>query len=155
MATLYGVQTTKRRNTQPAQRVDQGYDGGRVKVMSDKFTLSADLASGDFISMGRLPKGARVIDVRMVFPDLDAAGGTLDVGWQAGASAVEAADADGFLANVDVATAAGSVSMFEDQSTVPGMQKVFAEEVEVGITVDGDTDAAAGTIYLDVHYVID
>ncbi len=74
MATLYGVQTTKRLNTNPAKLVDQGYDGGRVKVMSDSFALSADLAAADIIMVGRLPKGARVIDVRVVFPDLDASG---------------------------------------------------------------------------------
>lgn len=154
MATKYGVQTTKRRSATPPSLVEQGYLGGRLKVVSDSYTLSADLASGDFISMGKLPKGARVIDVRVVFPDLDASGGTLDIGWQAGASGVEAADADGFGADVDV-TSAGVYSMFTSQSTRPGLEKVFAEEVEFGITTDGDTDATAGTIYMQVFYVVD
>jgi hypothetical protein len=51
-------------------------------------------------------------------------------------------------------TNAGSSSMFEDQSARPGMNKTFAEEVEVILTADSTT-AIAGTIYLDVFYVVD
>lgn len=160
MATKYGAQTTKRLNTTPPKLVDSGYDGGRVKCMSDSYALTADLSAADVIRMGRLPKGARVVDVRFVYPDLDASGGTIDVGWLASAeldssaAAVEAADADGFLAAVDV-TSAGSANMAEDAPTRPGFQKVFAAEVEVCLTILGDTDATSGTVYLDVYYVCD
>lgn len=153
-ATVYGTQQTKRLNTVPAKLVSQGYDGGRLRVMSDSYTLTADLASGDVIRVGRIPKGARVIDVRVIFPDLDASGGTLDIGWLAGAGGAEAIDADGFGADLDV-TSAGVYSMFTSQSTRPGMDKVFAEDVEVAITTDGDTDATSGTIRISVIYVID
>ncbi len=153
MATVYGVQATKQ-NAIPQQLSEEGYQAGNVKCLSDSYTLTADLAAADFISMGKIPQGARVLDVRVVFPDLDASGGTIDVGWKAGAAAVEAADADGFLAVVDV-TSAGSISMFEDQPSRPGLEKRFSEECEVGIATVGDTDASSGTIYFQCWYVID
>jgi hypothetical protein len=155
MPTFYGIQTTKRRNSNPTRLVEQGYDGGNLKILEDKFTLTADLATGDFISMGRLPRGARVVDVRVAFDDLDVSGGTIDIGWRAGATGAEALDDDGFGANVDVATAAAVYSMFTNQRTRPGYTKVFAEEVEVGVTIDGDTDATTGDIFMQVLYVID
>lgn len=159
MATLYGAQATKRLNTVPEQLVEQGYGGGRIHVLSDSYTLTADLTAADVIKMGKLPKGARVVDVRFVYPDLDASGGTVDVGWQASAElaagvAVEAADADGFMAAVDV-TSAGTKGLAIDSPTRPGFQKVFAAEVEVVLATVGDTDATTGTVYLDVYYTID
>jgi hypothetical protein len=155
MATVYGIQTTRRRNTLPVRLVEQGYQGGNVKVLEDKYTFTADLASGDFISMGILPAGARVIDVRVAFDDLDTTGGTIDIGWFAGAAGVEAADDDGFGANVDVATAAGVYSMWTSQRTRPGFAKVFSEAVEVAIKIDGDTDVTTGDVFMQVLYVVD
>lgn len=154
MATKYGVQATKRENQTIPQLEEQGHTKGQIYSAHDSYTLTADLAAADVIKMMRLPEGARVVDARMVFTDLDGSGGTLDVGWQAGASAAEAADADGFLAVVDV-TSAGSVSMFEDQSSRPGYNKTFTEEVQVTVATVGDTDATSGTIDLEIWYVID
>jgi len=155
MSILYGVNATKRQNQTIAQLEEQGQSKGHVLSAYDTYELLADVVGGtDTLRMSKLPAGARVIDVRLFFDDLDAAGGTLDIGWEAGADAVEAADADGFLANVDV-TSQGTVSMFEDQPSVAGFQKVFSEEVQVTVTFDADTDATSGTISLDILYVID
>lgn len=154
MATKYGVEATKRQNQTIPQLATQGTDGGKMKMAYDTYELSADLAAGDVIKMCRIPKGAKIIDVRMFFDDLDASGGTLDVGWAAGAAGVEAIDADGFGAAVDV-TSAGVYSMFTSQSTRPGFDKTFAEEVQATVTTNGDTDATSGTITLQVFYVVD
>lgn len=154
MATKYGVEATKRENSSIPSLADQGNQGGRVKVFRDTYELSADLASGDIIRMCVVPKGARVIDVRVFFDDLDASGGTLDIGWAAGTAGVEAIDADGFGANVDV-TSAGVYSMFTSQSTVAGFDKLFTDECVVTVTTDGDTDATSGTITVMVLAVVD
>lgn len=160
MATLYGLQAAKRLSTLPRALALQGQDGGNVKSSYDIYTVAADLASGDVIRLGRVPKGARVIDVRCVFADLDASGGTIDIGWLASAeldsagSAIEAASAAGFGSNIDV-TSAGVYSMFTSGSTLAGYQKVFSAEVEVAVTTDGDTDATSGDIELEILYVID
>ena len=153
MARKYGVNATKRYASVP-QLAEEGQFGGRVKSMYDSYTLTADLASGDFIEMGELPMGARVIDVRLVYADLDASGGTIDCGWEVSEDALEAADADGFLTVVDV-TSAGSSSMFEDQSSRPGQHKTFTAPVKVGVAINGDTDATTGTVHMEILYVID
>lgn len=152
MARQYGVNATKRYATIP-QLAEQGQAGGRVKSLYDTFTITAALTD-EFIEMGELPAGARVIDVRFVFADMDASGGTIDVGWEASSDAVEAVDLDGFGANVDV-TSAGVYSTFTTGSALAGYQKVFAAPVKVGLTVDGDCDATSGVIHMEVLYAID
>jgi hypothetical protein len=155
MTTYYGVYADYRDVDVPPTKIPPGDAGGKVISAYDYFAFTADLVGGtDTIKMMKIPAGARVVDVKAVFTDLDGSGGTLNIGWAAGATAAEAADADGFMAGVDV-TSAGSISMFEDQSSRPGMFKKFTEEVQVVIAVDGDTDASSGTIYLNVQYVID
>src|ERR1044072_7859009 len=104
MATLKAEQRTKA-DANPAQLGEQGYKGAKVRVLSDKYSLPADTASANIIKMGKPPKGARVFDFRLIFADLDASGGTLDIGWAASSDAAEAADDDGFGANVDVTSA--------------------------------------------------
>ena len=155
MATLKGVNKTKI-DAVPAQLAEQGEQGGVKKVIYDTYELTADTTGGtDTLEMGGLiPAGARVLDVKLLFDDLDGSGGTLDVGWKASADAVETADADGFFANVDV-TSAGTVSMFEDQSTVAGMFKKFSSAVQPVIAFDGDCDATSGTITMVVEYVVE
>lgn len=153
MATFQGVNAAKRLSI-PADLEKQGQSRGMVLSAYDTYELVADLSSGDIIRMCRIPQGARIVDVQLFFDDLDTAGGTLDVGWAAGASGAEAADDNGFLAAVDV-TSAGVASMFASQSQNPGYQKVFAEEVELQVKVNGDTDAVTGTVSVEVHYVID
>jgi hypothetical protein len=154
MATKYGVEATKRLNQSIQQLSTQGCDGGNVKFAYDTYELTADLGSGDIIKMCRIPAGAKILDVRCFFDDLDASGGTIHIGWAASADSVEAADADGFGASVDV-TSAGVYSMFTSQSTVPGFDKTFSSEVQVQIATNGDTDATSGTLTLQVLYVVD
>lgn len=153
MATLKGVNKTKI-DAKPAQLAESGQHGGVVKSIYDTYELTADTTGGtDTLEMGgKIPAGARVIDVRVMFDDLDGSGGTLDIGWKAGDSAIEAADADGFMDDVDVSSA-GSLSMFEDKSSRPGFQKVFTESVQTVIAFDGDCDATSGTIHLEILYV--
>lgn len=154
MATKYGVEATKRENSSIPSLAGQGSQGGNIKVFRDTYEIGADLASGDIIRMCVIPNGARVLDVRVFFDDLDGSGGTLDIGWAAGSAGAEAVDADGFGANVDV-TSAGVYSMFTSQSTAAGFDKLFADECVVTVTTDGDTDATTGTITVMVLAVVD
>lgn len=153
MATLKGVNKTKI-DAKPAALAENGQQGGFVKTMFDTYELTADTTGGtDTLEMcGKIPAGARIVDVILTFDDLDGSGGTLDVGWKAGDGAVETADADGFFANADV-TSAGGLSMINDQPTVAGIHKTFAEAVQPVIAFDGDCDATSGTINLEILYV--
>lgn len=154
MATKYGVNATKRANSTIPSLESQGETNSPVKVAYDEYTLTADLAASDVIKMMKLPSGSRVHNVIFYFDDLDASGGTIDVGWEA--NLVDAADQDGFLAVVDV-TSAGLVDMIDDQPTRPGVFKKFDQlggDTQISLTTVGDTDATTGTVKLAIEYAI-
>lgn len=156
MATKYGVNATLRANSTIPGLEGQGEKNSPLKVAYDEYTLTAALSQNDVIKMMKLPAGARVHDVQAFFDALDAAAGTVDIGWEA--NSVDAADADGFMANVDV-TSAGAQSMIGDQPTRPGVFKQFSPiggETQISITADhaGGLDATTGTIKLAVWYSI-
>ena len=156
MATVYDVNADKILVDNPSAKAGNGEQGGRVRCIYDTYELSADLSAADVINMGGLiPAGARIIDVYLAFDDLDTTGGTLDVGWAASADGGEAADADGFLANADVATAADVFKMSDNLAFGAGQFKKFTEPVQATVTVDGDTDATSGTISLAILYIVD
>ena len=81
MASKFGVNYNNAIQVVPSNKVDVSKWGGRMRVMFDSFALSGDLAAADKIFMGKLPKGAVVYDAILAFSDLDAAGGTVDVGY--------------------------------------------------------------------------
>jgi hypothetical protein len=159
MATVYGVNATKLYNTVPSVMIAPGDCNGEVRAIYDIYTLTADLAAADVIVMGtKIPKGARVIEAHIKWADLDAAGGTIDVGWQASVelesgSALVAADADGFFVDLDVATAGQAALSAATHNANPGYLKEFAAAVQPVITIDGDTDATSGSVSLVIFYV--
>ncbi len=153
MANLYAIAETSLRAS-PPDYAQPNERGGKVRCLYDKFTVSADMAAADIIHFGKIPKGARVLEVVLKSADLDASGGTVDVGWAAGAGGVETGDADGFLDDVDV-TSADTFKMTDDLANAAGLYKEFSEEVDVIVTTDGDTDATSGDIELCVWYVLD
>lgn len=153
MTVYYSGNATKYANQAVPQLIGSGEVTGVKEVAYAEFALSADLVGGtDTIRMVKLPKGARVHNVVLYFDDLDASGGTVDVGWEAGDNGDETADADGFMDAVDV-TSAGVVDMIDDEGTRPGLFKQFADSVWVTIAPNGDTDATSGTIKLAVEFV--
>lgn len=154
MATKYGSNATKRQNQSIPDLELQGESRGTMLIAYDEYALTADLAAADLIRLMKLPQGSRVHNVYVYSDDLDVSGGTIDIGWEASADAVEAADADGFMAAVDV-TSAICQDMAGDQGTRPGLFKKFSSEVQVGVTINGDTDATSGTIKVAIHYAID
>ncbi len=155
MATVYGVNATKSLNSTIPTLQLVGQNGGVVKSMYDIYTFLAEATSGDILKMGsKLPEGARVVDCRLIFGAL-ANSSAFDVGWAAGASAVEVGDADGFGATVST-TSAGVYSMFTSQSTRPGQGKVFTESAQLQLAcTTTTTTATAKTISVEIFYVID
>lgn len=154
MASKYGSAYTDKFQTVPSVAVAGNKWGGKLRVCYDTYALSADLAAGDKIYMGKLPKGARVIDCILAFADLDGSGGTLDVGYEYNATGESSLtdDPDAFLADVDV-TSAGTVGMIE-QANMVGFGYEVEGDADIVITIDGDTDATSGTIKLAVLYVV-
>lgn len=153
MASLYGSAYTDKFQTIPSVAIAANKYGGRVHACYDSYALTADTASADKIYMGKLPKGARVIDCIIAFADLDGSGGTLDIGYEYNATGESALtdDPDAFLADVDV-TSAGTVGMIE-QANMVGFGYQVEGDADVVITFDGDCDATSGTIKLLVVYM--
>lgn len=151
MSTKYSSQMTKALAS-PQQLIEQGDVAGRVHLAYAEYDLAGDLAAGDVIKMLKLPQGARVVDVILASADLDASGGTLDVGWEA--NGTDAADQDGFLAVVDV-TSAITTNMLAASENGAGHFVQFSAETQVSITTVGDTDATSGKIKLAVLYALD
>ena len=65
MADVYGTQQTKV-NTVPMKMGDAHSMGGRMRILSDTYTVPATgSAVGDIIVIGDLPKGARIWDAHL------------------------------------------------------------------------------------------
>lgn len=155
MATLYGDQYQDAFVDKPSTKIAPGDVSGVAKFMYFSYTITAAPTAADVIKLGKLPKGAKVKNAVMQFPDLGTAG-VLNLGWAAGAAGLEAADADGLLVAVDVATAADAVSMqtqMEASGANAGFLKEFTEEVEVQIDVATAWTVTAGTIKGYVEYI--
>jgi hypothetical protein len=155
MSTLYGNQYQDAFVDVPSNKVKGKDIGGEVKKMYFDFTITAAPTAGDVIKVGVLPKGARIYNAGLQFPDLGTAG-ILNLGWAAGAEGLEAADADGLLVNVDVNTAADAVSMqiqMEAGGSNAGYMKELAEEVVVQIDVATAWTVSAGTIKGFVEFI--
>jgi hypothetical protein len=153
MASLYGAEYTNVVRDVPSEKAPINKWGGNVRVVYDTYAISADLASGDKIYMGKLKKGDRVLEVVCHFADLDASGGTIDIGYEYNASGESSLtdDLDAFGVDVDV-TSAGSYSMMAEGANLPGAGYEIEGDADIVITTDGDTDATSGTIKLMVLY---
>jgi hypothetical protein len=155
MATNYGVNATKRANQTIKDLEAQGEHKSPLLVAYDSFTMTAAMVQNDTIRFMKLPPKSRVHDVWVTITvSMDAAAGTLDIGWET--STADTLDADGFLAAVDV-TAAATFGMKDDQGTRPGINKQFGEaetQVYATATHSGGLDATAGALQLAVFYVV-
>lgn len=160
MATLYGNQYQEAYVDVPAGKIDSGDFNGMKQIIFVDFTVTAAPSNNDIIKLAKLPKGARVLDAHLSFPDLGTAG-TLELGWAASPEldsdgvTVEAADADGFMASIDVNTAAAIVNMADvSGAAAPGFCKKFSGEVDVQLFVTAAWTATSGTIKGYIEYVL-
>jgi len=162
MATLYGNQYNSAYVAKPSVKIQPGDVKGQELVMFFDYTITAAPSNGDVLKLGKLPKGARVLETCLSFPDLGTAG-SLNLGWAASAekdgpqgltgTVLEAADADGFMAAVDVATAADTVLM-SGQNNMPGFLKEFSAEVDVQIDIATAWTVTSGTLKGYLKYII-
>lgn len=153
MASLYGVNHTKAFVNVPADKVDVSAWQGRVRQIYDEIDLSAALALNDKVYMGKLPKGAKVVEAILAFPDLGTTG-QFDVGYEYVNSADGTSDPDAFLNDVDVNSAAATVKM-SDQANMAGFGVEMAGEAYIVVTAVAATTATSGKVKLCVQYVVD
>jgi hypothetical protein len=155
MATLYGKYATYKQVDVPSQKVPAQFELGKKRSLIDEYdldTLGVILGATDVIKMMKLPAGAIVTEVKLAFPDLGTTG-TCTVGWEASEDGSIAADADGFLAGVDLNTAADVFKM-SDQANMPGQFKQFDKEVQVSIAMTAATTAITGKLKLEVEFIL-
>lgn len=158
MASIYGVNHTANYITVPSQKALVGDLGGRVRCLVDQYVAAGVITSGDVLNLGKLPKGAKVVNGLLSHDDLGTTG-TGKLGWGASLEldsagvTVEAADDDGFIASIDFNAAANVPFMWENAPT-PGMFKELAGEVPVQLTFTAST-TAGGTINSCIFYIVD
>ncbi len=155
MATVYSSQYDAAYVTVPSSKIRPGDHSGEKKIAYFDYTVVATQTAGDVLKLCKLPKGARVTNVVMSFPDLGTTG-VLNVGINGGTNSLETADADAFLASVDVNAAADCVSMqsqMEASGANAGWLKELLDEVDVQVDIATAWTATSGTIKGYIEYV--
>jgi len=156
MANYYSNQYQQAYVDKPSTKIKPGDVSGDVKLLYFDFTVPSSAPSnGDKFYLGKLPKGARVVDALLQFNDLGGAG-TVNVGIDAGDDSLETADADSFLVSVDVHTAADSVSMKEQMAgggANAGFLKELLDNVNVILEATTAWDATSGSVKGYISYV--
>lgn len=155
MATLYGTNATNATQTQPAVNAPVGDYGGRVRMCYDKYPITAALGASDVLVFGRLPKGAKIVEAKVVCPDMGGTG-NFKFGYQTTDSSLEASDDDAFGTAIDWS---GQALAYQLGATIgfsaTGQFKELAADVDVIITLNGVTATTSGTIHVAVLYVLD
>lgn len=147
MATKYSVQNT---NINAGTKLGNGDYNGRVKSTYAEYTLTAALAAGDILYVGKIPAGARVIDAVVQTP-ANGGAGEADLGWLA--NGVDAASQNGFIDALFDASA--EIRHIKDAANNAGYLKVFGAETDVVITGTVETTATSGTIKVQLTYVLE
>ena len=149
MANQYAVNHKKRHVTVPAKMTDVADQGGRMRVMYDKFTFTASgqMAVGDTISFGKLPPGAKVLEASLHQSATLAGSTTLSLGITGSATAFLGAAAS---------TAVGTRHMKEGVSNVALAPVTITAETTVIATIGGAT-ATTTTAFVEVriYYTVD
>ena len=151
MATFYSNQYQNAYVDVPSTKIRPGDVTGVLMVLYFDFTIpgTAPIAN-DVFKLGRIPKGSRVIDMQIQFPDMGSAG-LVDIGWAASADGVEAANATGFYSALDVNTAAIIASILEVPSAA-GFCKLFDAEVDLELKVNTAWTVTSGTVKGNLQY---
>ena len=127
----------------PTERADVTEMHGRVRTSYDSKTLTSELAIGDKLEMGNLPRGAKLLGVKIKHDDLGTTG-ILKL----------SADGNDLVTGIDVKAAAD----------VKDLPSAFADDLPKDIVNDGPmtleateaTDAGTGkVIELWAEYVVD
>ena len=131
----------------------RGTDDGRVHVMIDTYTPSAQAVTGQTnIDMMILPKGAKIIETILISPQLGsgAGNGALSVGLRA--NGVDDEDSQKLL-NAIEAGSADVNALMSDDAALAGHNCLLPADTQVFIDVDETTDDALNkVIKLMVYY---
>ena len=150
MADQYAVNHKKRHVTVPAKLTDVADQGGRMRMLYDKFTYTSPniaMAINDTISFGKLPPGAKVWDASLHQSATLGTSCQLSLGYTGAATA--------FLAAA-VATGAGTRYMREGVSNITQAPVTITSEVTVIATLTAAVSSStAAFVEVRIYYTVD
>ena len=150
MADQYAVNHKKRHVTVPAKLTDVADQGGRMRMLYDKFTFtSPDLAMAinDTISFGKLPPGAKVWDASLHQSATLGSSCQLSLGYTGSATA--------FLAAA-VATGVGTRYMREGVSNITQAPVTITSETTVIATLSAAVSSSTvAFVEVRIYYTVD
>jgi hypothetical protein len=160
LTTVKGANLTLKEST-PSEMLDVTMSYGRMRVLYDSYVVDTadEFGTSGLVRLFTIPKGARLVHVEV---SMEAAGATgiFDLGWAASAeldsagTAVEAADADGIIQQVDPGAAAIEKQLMP--STRPGYCKLFTAAVEVQADwTEASADSGTDTLEVLAYIVVD
>jgi len=156
VATIYANNATLRDNQTPSAKIESNQNFGRMRVVYDKYDFSnGQLTSGDDLLMSKIFKGAKVYGATMSATQGSATAGKVTVGWLASDDAVEAADADGLLAEKDFGNGDILAGMIEETAIPAGLFKEFAAEVNAYMEVTETSVGADNSLELAIFLAMD
>jgi len=152
MATVYTTEYNNAYVVDPSVKNDVTVSHGRVRLIKADITYAAELGVSDVIKICKLPKGARLIDARLVAP-ADSVSGIYKIGWEANGDIV--ADDDGIFAVGSCDFGAGALDA-KLGGTLPGFGKKFEAETVISATVtEVSTDSTGKKHQFCFFYLVD
>ena len=150
MADQYAANHKKRFITKPAKLTDVADQGGRMRMLYDRFTFtSPDIAMqiNDTISFGKLPPGAKVWEASLHQSATLGSSCQLSLGYTGAATA--------FLAAA-VATGAGTRYMREGVSNITQAPVTITSEVTVLATLTAAVSSSTSAfVEVRIYYTVD
>tara|TARA_R100000781_G_scaffold432_10_gene704 strand:+ start:507 stop:959 length:453 start_codon:yes stop_codon:yes gene_type:complete len=150
MADQYAVNHKKRHVTVPAKLTDVADQGGRMRMLYDKFTFTSPniaMQINDTIAFGKLPPGAKVWDATLHQSATLGSSCQLSLGYTGAATA--------FLAAA-VATGAGTRYMREGVSNITQAPVTITSEVTVLATLTAAVSSSTSAfVEVRIYYTVD
>ena len=156
MANVYGTQQTKA-NSVPMKMGDAHSMGGRMRVLSDSYLIPAagSVTIGDVLTIGELPKGARIWEAHM---GVTATTGTakLALGTIVTSSGVTTTTADALLSAVVHSTNFNrSIESGQNATTASVVPKSYPDGATIIVTNSIAKWTSGETITVTIKYTID
>ena len=156
MANVYGTQQTKA-NSVPMKMGDAHSMGGRMRVLSDSYLIPAagSVTIGDVLTIGELPKGARIWEAHM---GVTATTGTakLALGTIVTSGGVTTTTADALLSAVGHSTNFNrSIESGQNATTASVVPKSYPDGATIIVTNSIAKWTSGETITVTIKYTID
>lgn len=153
MATVYTTEYNNAYVVEPSVKNDVTKWHGRVRAIKADITLAAELAVSDVIKICKLPKGARILDARVVAP-VDSVSGIYNVGWEANGDII--ADPDGMFVGASECDFGAAALNAKLLGTSPSFGKKFEAETVISATVtEVSTDSTGKVHQFVIFYIVD